>query len=140
MNSDLQSFGVIPYRVKDGVREYLLLQSVNGHWCFPKGGAGAGESVEETALREFKEETGIQQVVLKTEQTFEENYTLPRGKEVVHKKVTYFLGEVSGQETVNFDTVEIQDFVWLPFAEAEQKATYQETKNILIDAEKVLSK
>ena len=40
--------------------EYLLLHYESGHWDFPKGKIEEGETPEQAALRELKEETGIE--------------------------------------------------------------------------------
>ena len=37
----------------------LLLRKYNGDWVLPKGKIESGESHEEAALREVKEETGV---------------------------------------------------------------------------------
>ena len=39
--------------------EILLIKHNGGHWAFPKGHVEAGETEEETALREVQEETGL---------------------------------------------------------------------------------
>ena len=44
--------------VRNEQGEYLCIKS-RGRWTFPKGHTESGESIEETALREVKEETGI---------------------------------------------------------------------------------
>jgi 8-oxo-dGTP pyrophosphatase MutT (NUDIX family) len=36
----------------------LLVQQANGHWSLPKGKRKNGESIKQTGLREFREETG----------------------------------------------------------------------------------
>ena len=46
------SCGVIPYRVVDGTRQFLLIQHKAGHWAFPKGHPEAGETNLQTARRE----------------------------------------------------------------------------------------
>ena len=46
-----------------------------GHWGFPKGHQDAGESEKETAIRELKEETGIDAVNLLEDKTFTEHYS-----------------------------------------------------------------
>lgn len=40
-------------------KEVLLIRDRLGYWCFPKGHVDAGENLEQTALREVEEETGI---------------------------------------------------------------------------------
>ena len=48
-------------------REKVLLikRTDNGQWCLPSGGADPGESVEETVIREVREETGLKVRVLR---------------------------------------------------------------------------
>ena len=59
-----KSCGAIVYRKYHGNLEILLIKHVNsGHWSFPKGHVEAGETEVETALREIKEETGIDVII-----------------------------------------------------------------------------
>ncbi len=46
------SFGIVPVHERDGVRRFLLIQHLGGHWGFPKGHPEKGESPVETARRE----------------------------------------------------------------------------------------
>ncbi len=45
----------------DDTRERILLtrRTDNGRWCLPGGGTDPGESLEETCIREVREETGL---------------------------------------------------------------------------------
>ena len=52
------SGGLITYRDKDGITEFLLLHYVGGHWDFPKGKLEIGEDAVAAAHRELEEETG----------------------------------------------------------------------------------
>ena len=62
-----QSAGLIMYRIKDGLPEIFLAhpggpyfnKKDDGHWSIPKGEPDEGEQMLVTAMREFKEETGI---------------------------------------------------------------------------------
>ena len=58
-----KSCGVLAYRDRNGVREYLLALQVGNDWSIPKGHMEAGETEEETALRELFEETGMTAVL-----------------------------------------------------------------------------
>lgn len=51
----------------DKRRERILLtrRTDNGRWCLPGGAMDAGESVEETCIREVWEETGLQVRVIR---------------------------------------------------------------------------
>ena len=61
------SAGLVMYRIKEGVPEFFLChpggpyfhKKDDGHWSIPKGEPDDGEELLVTALREFKEETGI---------------------------------------------------------------------------------
>lgn len=54
-----KSCGAVVYTTKNGEIEYLLVQMMGGHYSFPKGHVESGESEEQTALREIKEETDL---------------------------------------------------------------------------------
>jgi predicted NUDIX family NTP pyrophosphohydrolase len=61
------SAGILLYRKYDRQTEYFLVHfggpfwknKMSGAWSIPKGECEKGESLMETALREFKEETGF---------------------------------------------------------------------------------
>ena len=55
-----KSCGPLVYRKKQDRLELLLIRHKNGgHWSFPKGHVETGETEPQTALREIKEETGL---------------------------------------------------------------------------------
>lgn len=55
----LPQAGAIPYRMREAAPEYLLITSHKGNWIFPKGIIDPGETAEQTALKESREEAGI---------------------------------------------------------------------------------
>ena len=55
-----KSCGALVYRKKQDKYELLLIKHrYGGHWSFPKGHVEQGENELQTALREIKEETGL---------------------------------------------------------------------------------
>lgn len=140
---------VIFYREKDGIIKYLLLKHRAGHWNFPKGLIEKGEKLQDTALREVKEETGLKN--LKFINEFKEtvryffrvkyDYQVKeRGckmGQAVMKFVTYFLIESKDKDVkISF---EHEDFGWLEFNEAMEKLKkYKPGQEILKKAHEYL--
>lgn len=103
-----KSCGVIPYRKVDGQTQFLLLhQSFSGTWSFPKGHIEVGETEEQTALREFQEETGLNTKLIPGKKTTLE-YDVRPG---VRKQVVVFLGQVAGEPVI--DDKEIDSYRWV---------------------------
>lgn len=106
------SYGIIPYyRHPDGSLHFLTIQHRRGHWAFPKGGAEANESQWETALRELKEETGLDIVKRISETPLTEHYHFMRRGMSVDKEVGYFLAEVEKKDLV-LQEEEVQAYFW----------------------------
>lgn len=102
-----KSCGVIPYRQRQGQREYLVLMQTNGSWSFPKGHMDPNETETETALRELREETGLT-VTGKPEATATLEYPLvPYGRKQVVLYLWQVCGEVEPQES------EIRAYRWV---------------------------
>ena len=53
---------VVFYMGENSEPEYLLLHYSAGHWDFPKGNIEAGENEKQTATREIREETCMNDV------------------------------------------------------------------------------
>jgi len=124
------SAGVLVYRESQSIK-YLLLHYPAGHWDFPKGHIEEDESMEETALRELKEETGIREEEIELRNGFREtiDYIYKKRNELSHKKVIYFLGKTEKQEVSI--SKEHQGYLWLPFQEAKQKVTFRNARKLL---------
>lgn len=88
-----KSCGVIPWRERDGEREYLIAFEEHSQcWSFPKGHMEMGETEIKTALRELYEETGLT-AQLDTSKTAVIEYAI---SPVTRKQVVFFLGQVQG--------------------------------------------
>lgn len=104
-----KSCGAVVYRERNGRREYLLLlQRRSNTWSFPKGHMEAGESEEETAIREIREETGFH-VTLHPDFRGEIHYPI---SQKIEKRVVLFLAKVEGEP--GFPGREIAGYRWIP--------------------------
>lgn len=109
-----KSCGAIVYRIRpDGVIEYLVLyQHRSGTWSLPKGHIAAGETEQQTALREIREETGLT-LTLREGFRRELSYTVS-AKALKH--VVFFLAKAEGELTLGEN--EISDYIWAEKAAA----------------------
>ena len=126
------SCGVIPYRIKDGRREFLLIQHRAGHWAFPKGHPDAGETDLQAARRELAEETGLADVVLDEGRPFEEHYQFTkRSGKAVSKRVVYFLGQVQADRAVVLQEEEVSDYFWGDAERTRDRLSFDEGRALL---------
>ncbi|MDG6901745.1 MAG: NUDIX domain-containing protein [Nitrososphaerota archaeon] len=121
---------------ENGGRRYVLLLNA-GKWDFPKGNMEKGETELQTVLREVAEETGIRDLKLARGFRRVVEYFYRREGKNVHKRVVYLLGGTS-QESITISH-EHQGFGWFTYQEALKKASYENSKSILREAEKFLN-
>lgn len=132
-----KSCGAVVFRQDGGKALYLLLHYNEGHWDLPKGHVEQGESEEETALREIREETGISELSLLPGFRESIQYSFRRGGGMVPKEVVFFLAEAK-QKAVSLSSEHV-GFAWLPFDAAMKKLTYPNARSVLSKAGKALS-
>ena len=132
------SAGVVIFRKENSKILFLLLYYPSGHWDFVKGKMEKGETAQQTAIRETREETGITDVVFT--ENFEEwiEYNFQFQGEHVHKKVVFFLGET---KTKNVSiSHEHLDYTWMDYSDAMDRTTYDNAKTVLTKSYSLLSK
>lgn len=99
-------------------------------WSFPKGKLDPGETVEEAALREVKEETGLDCSIIRELAVMRYGYRTRNKGRLRPKAVHYFLMErVSGGIQVPGEEVDRAD--WFEFDEAARKLSYQQDRRLL---------
>ena len=133
-----RSAGIVLYLEKPEGNQFLLLNYPTGHWDFVKGKIEQGETEQQTAIRETKEETGISDIEFIEGYEEKINYNFQYEGELIYKEVIFFLAKTS-TETVNVSHEHL-DYTWLDFDSAMKKITYQNAKNILSKANVLLQK
>lgn len=122
--------GIIFYKGRSNIR-ILLVKNYNGrYWSFPKGHIEIGETEQETAIREIKEETGLDVEIKKG---FREvsDYN-PFGK--IQKHVVFFLAQAF-TENVKLQEEEIAEYIWVDLQQARKVCTYENDLRIIDKAE-----
>ncbi len=127
------SAGGVLFTVEKGVRLYVLVEERGGHRGLPKGHVEPGETLRETALREIREETGIDARLLDVP-PLQEHYFLPSGGD---KYVTYFLCGFDHQTAVA-DPTQVNRVMVLPYSQAVATLTFEGARNVLRRAERYL--
>jgi 8-oxo-dGTP pyrophosphatase MutT (NUDIX family) len=97
-------------------------------WTLPKGTPNAGETREETAIREVGEETGLEVRITAPFESIE--YWFAQRGVRIHKTVHYFLMEPIGGDLDRHDR-EFETVRWISFAEAQHLLTF-ETERALV--------
>lgn len=100
-----------------------IYRESRGDWTFPKGKLDDGETFEQAALREVREETGMSCHVVRFVGTT--NYTHRKGKP---KIVAYYLMAVNeGEFTPN---EEVDELVWLPLEQVRTHLTWERDQEL----------
>lgn len=114
-----------------GIPKVLLVKNHNGkYWSFPKGHVEKGETEHQTAVREIKEETGLDVTLYKNYRQIS-NY-VPFGK--IKKRVVFFLAE-SETDNVHIQHDEIDSYTWVTFSQAQKMCKYENDLRILQTAQ-----
>ena len=120
-----KSCGAVVFtRTAKGV-EYVIVRSLEGYCGFPKGHCEAGETEEETALREIREETGLT-VRLIPGFRLTDVYPIPKLPGVM-KQVVYFLAEYEGQD-ICYQKAELTGAFLMPFDAAMGAFQWESSK------------
>ena len=121
-----KSCGAVLYRNQDELRVLLIKQARNGNWSFPKGHVEEGETEIETAVREVREEVGLE---IEPVSGFRETITY-NPKANVKKDVVYFVSR-SQSPIVKLQKEEVSDYKWLRPREAFKTLTFKNDKDVL---------
>ena len=118
--------------------EVLVTQhSQNKHWSFPKGLIDPGQTPEQAAVREVKEEGGVEAEIL--DKVGYNKYVYTMDGEKIFKVVTYFLMKYKSGDIKDHDW-EVSDVGWYTPEDALKKLTFSQDKNLLKKALEIYGK
>jgi 8-oxo-dGTP pyrophosphatase MutT (NUDIX family) len=104
-------------------------------WTLPKGTPNAGETREQTALREVAEETGLEVRITDVLDSIE-YWFVQRGTRI-HKTVHYYLMEPTGGDLSAHDH-EFDQVRWVPFDQAASLLTFETERALVARAAEVV--
>ena len=117
------------------VEVVLVGRSHSGIWALPKGTPQSGETLEQVAVREVQEETGLKVRLIAYIGSI--SYSFIHDKIRYQKQVRHFLFEAIGGDTALHDA-EYDRVEWFSIPEALRHLTYQNEINILSQVEDIL--
>ena len=130
MNEVFSAGGIVYYKDK-----ILMLRKKNGDWVLPKGRIEDGETLEETAIREVKEETNVDAIILDyigiTSYSFSNFWT---EYQMINKTVSWYLMEAKSFE---LEPLKEEGFVQAAFIESDKVvsiAKYDDERKVIIKA------
>jgi 8-oxo-dGTP pyrophosphatase MutT (NUDIX family) len=125
--------GAVCRRREPGVVEVALISvSKPPRWQLPKGLVDAGETPEIAALREVREEAGVNAAIVEKVETVEYWYVgTADGKRVrYHKFVHFFLMNYVSGEVADHDH-EVNEARWVEMSEAIELIAFKSERNVL---------
>jgi 8-oxo-dGTP pyrophosphatase MutT (NUDIX family) len=123
--------GVVLREGETGTEVVICGRSSDGVWGLPKGTLDEGESLEQAAVREVIEETGLKVEIVRKVGVVE--YWFAREGVRYHKWVHHYLMRATGGDTAHHDS-EHDRVEWLPVERALRKLTFENDRNIVREA------
>jgi 8-oxo-dGTP pyrophosphatase MutT (NUDIX family) len=133
------SAGGVVYRVHNGHALFLLIRDSYRNWGFPKGHLESEELPAAAAMREVREETGLEKLVLDGEIDTIDWYFRFRGK-LVHKVCHFYLMHTDSALTTPQRAEGITACRWAPFDEASRLVSYANARDVLQRAQTMVQR
>jgi 8-oxo-dGTP diphosphatase len=137
---DQISAGGVALRWKDSQPEIAIVSvKPKLRWQLPKGIVDPGESPQVTAVREVKEEAGVETDIIKLIETIEYWYrSVKNGKPVrYHKFVHFYLLEYRSGDVSNHDH-EVEEARWVNLDEALEMLDFKSERDVVEKAREMI--
>jgi ADP-ribose pyrophosphatase YjhB (NUDIX family) len=133
--------GAVVYAKHNGDTYLAFVHDIFGHWTISKGRVEEGEDIRVGAVREIKEEMGLD---IKVVQELGVNEYVANDSKVdggkKRKRVTYFLAEAPFAELKLGPSGGLDDAQWFPLSAVGDLNFYDDTLKIIIPAINALAK
>lgn len=123
------SAGGLVLSLRDGVT-FVAMIATRGRtrWGLPKGAVSEGETPADAALREVREETGLEAKIVKPLETIQ--YFFRIGDTLIRKRVEFFLMQyVAGELTPQLS--EVDDVEWVELHESLERSSFESERKLL---------
>jgi ADP-ribose pyrophosphatase YjhB (NUDIX family) len=122
---------------KPAVIEILLIQDSKDRWTIPKGHIEEGENPRQTAEREIREETGLQQMRV-LDWLGKINFRYRRNNSLVLMTTEIFLVAAKGNTGGINPEKWMNSLAWMPANEALDKIEYEDIGKLILLALKII--
>lgn len=139
---EMVSAGGAAFREGEHGREAaLILTAAEGRWQLPKGLVDPGETPKEAALREVKEEAGIECEIIAPVETIDYWFVSDHSgkRERIHKFVHFFAMRYVSGDVEDHDH-EVAEARWVKIDEAVKMLAFESEKSILVLAADIAAK
>lgn len=133
--------GAVVYAQNQGETYLAFVHDIFGHWTISKGKIEEGEDVKQGAVREIKEEMGLDITIVQelgVNEYVANDSKIEGGKK--KKRVTYFLAQAPFKELHLGPSGGLDDAQWFPLTRVGDLNFYDDTLKIIIPAINVLAK
>lgn len=134
-----KSCGAVVICTDGGERRFVLTCSRKGVWGFPKGHMEKGETEHMTALREIREETGLDVAFIEGFRRMDRYMIFRKDAAVIDKRVVYFVAHYSEQEPVPQET-EVSKIELFDYEGAMKRLSFDSARRILASAQRFLKR
>ena len=126
------SGGVIFRRsAKNGELEILLIKDAKNRWTIPKGHVEEGEEPKDTAEREIREETGLQEMQVR-DWLGKVNFRYRRNHTLVLMTMHIYLVQAQGQTDRLHPEDWLSDIQWLTATQAVDSIAYEDIGKLML--------
>jgi 8-oxo-dGTP diphosphatase len=131
MRTEVLAAGGIIIDAESGSPRVLLVHRPRyDDWSFPKGKLDPGETVEQAAVREVEEETGLTCRIIRKAATLRYAYRTRNKGALRPKKVHYFLMQRASGD-IHVPGEEVDKAEWFDIDDAIRKLSYEQDRKLL---------